>query len=46
MIDSLDAGQMEDDTFNSKPIDPELDDSEQLIGESIQPYLTLVGQLQ
>ena len=46
MIDSLDTGQTEDDTFNSKPIDPELDDSEQLTGESIQPNLTLVGQLQ
>ena len=46
MIDSLDTGQTEDDTFYSKPIDPELDDSEQLTGKSIQPYLTLVGQLQ
>ena len=46
MIDSLDTGQTEDDTFNSKPIDPELDDSEQFTGDSIQPYLTLVGQLQ
>ena len=46
MIDSLDSGQTKDDTFNSKPIDPELDDSEQLTGKSIHPYLTLVGQLQ
>ena len=46
LIVSLDTGQTEDDIFNSKPIDPELDDSEQLTGESIQPYLTLVGQLQ
>ena len=29
-----------------KPIYPELDDSEQLTGEPIQPYLSLVGQLQ
>ena len=46
MVDSLDTGQTEDDTSNSKPIDPELDDSEQLTGESIEPYLTLVHQLQ
>ena len=46
MIDSLDTGQTEDDTFNSKPMDHDLDDSGQLTGESIQPYLTLVGQLQ
>ena len=46
LTDSLDTGQTEDDGFNSKPIDPELDDSEQLTGESIQPYLSLVGQLQ
>ena len=46
MNDSLDTRQNEDDAFNSKPIDPELDDSEQLTGVSIQPYLTLVGQLQ
>ena len=45
MIDSLDTGQTEDGAFNPKPIDPELDDSEQLTGESIQPYLSLVGQL-
>ena len=43
---SLDTGQTEDEAFNSKPIDPKLDDSEQLTGESIQPYLTLVCQLQ
>ena len=46
LTDSLDTGQTEDDAFNSRPIDPELDDSEQLTGESIQPYLSLVGQLQ
>ena len=46
MTGSLDTGQTEDDAFNPKPIDPELDDSEQLSGESIQPYLSLVGQLQ
>ena len=45
MTDSLDNGQTEDDAFNLKPIDHELDDPEQLAGESIQPYLSLVGQL-
>ena len=45
MTDSLDTGQTEDDDFNPKPIDPELDDSEQLTGESIQPFLSSVGQL-
>ena len=45
MTDSLDTGQTEDDSFNPKPIDPELDDPEQLSGESIQPYLSLVRQL-
>ena len=44
--DSLDTGQTEDDAFHPKPIDPELDDSEQATGESIQCYLSLVGQLQ
>ena len=43
--DSLDTGQTEDDAFNPKPIDPKLDDPEQLDGESIQPYLSLTGQL-
>ena len=33
MNDSLDTGQAEDDAFNSKPIDTELDDSELLAGE-------------
>ena len=42
----MDTRHSEDDAFNPKPIDHELDDSEQLTGESIQPYLTLVGQLQ
>ena len=46
MIDSLDTGQTEHDIFYSKPIDPELDDSEQLTSESMQPHLSLVGQLQ
>ena len=46
MTDSLDTGQMEDDAFNPKPIYAELDDSEQHTGEPIQPYLSLVGQLQ
>ena len=45
MPDSLDTGQTEDDAFNPKPIDPELDDPEQLTGESTQPYLSLIGQL-
>ena len=45
MTDSLDTGQTEDDAFNPKPIGPELDDPEQLTGKSIQPYLSLVGQL-
>ena len=47
MTDSLDTGQTEDDddAFNPKPIYPDLDDSEQLIGKHIQPYLSLVGQL-
>ena len=45
MTDSLDTGQTEDDVFNHKLIDPELDDSEQLTGDSIQPFLSLVGQL-
>ena len=45
MIDSLDTGQTDDDVFNPKTIDPELNGSEHLTGESIQPYLSLVGQL-
>ena len=45
MTDSLDTGQTEDDAFNPKPIDPELNDPEQLTGKSIQPYLSLIGQL-
>ena len=43
MTDSLDTGQTEDDAFNTKPIDAKLDDPELLTGESIQPYLSLVG---
>ena len=45
MTVSLDTGQTEDDDFNPKPIDPELDYPEELTGESIQPYLSLVGLL-
>ena len=45
-MDSLDTGQTGNDAFNPKLIYPELDDSEQLTGEPIQPYLSLVGQLQ
>ena len=43
---SLATGQTEDDIFNSTPINPDLDDPEQLTGKSIQSFLTLVGQLQ
>ena len=46
LIDSLATGQTEDNIFNSIPIDPDLDDYEQLTGESIQSHLTLVCQLQ
>ena len=45
MTDPLDTGQTEDDALNPKPIDPKLDDPEQRTGKSIQPYLSLVGQL-
>ena len=45
MTDSLDTAQTEDDTFNPKPTDIELDDPEQLTGKSTQPYLSLVRQL-
>ena len=45
ITDPLDTGQIEDDASNPKLIDPQLDDPEQLTGESIQPYLSLVGQL-
>ena len=44
--DSLATGQTGDDIFNSIPINPDLDDPEQLTGESIQSFLTLVVQLQ
>ena len=44
--DSLATGQTGDDSFNSTPINPDLNDSEQLTGESIQSFLTLVVQLQ
>ena len=43
MIYSLDTGQTEDDAFNSKPIDPELDDSELLAGESNQHCFTMIS---
>ena len=46
LIDSLATGQTEENIINSKTIDPDLDDSEQPTGESIQSNLTLVGQLQ
>ena len=35
-----------DDIFNSTPINPDLDDPEQLTGESIESFLILVVQLQ
>ena len=38
--------QTGDDIFSSTPINPDLDDPEQLTGESIQYFLTLVIQLQ
>ena len=42
----MDTGQTEDDIFISLPSDHELNDSEQLTGESLQPYLTMINQLQ
>ena len=45
-IDSLATGQTGDDVFNSIPINPDVDYPEQLTGESIQSFLTLVVQLQ
>ena len=44
--DSLATGQTGDDIFNSTPFIPDLDDPEQLTGESIQSFLTFVVQLQ
>ena len=44
--DSLATGQTGDDIFNSTPINPDLNDPEQLTGESIQSFPTLVVQLQ
>ena len=44
--DSLDTRQTGDDIFNSIPINPDLDDPEQLTGESIQSFLSVIGQLQ
>ena len=44
--DSLATGQTGDDVFNSIPINPDIDDPEQLTRESIQSFLTLVVQLQ
>ena len=44
--DSLATGQTGDDVFNSIPINPDVVDPEQLTGESIQSFLTLVVQLQ
>ena len=40
------TGQTGNDIFNSTPINPDLDDPEQLIGKSIQSFLILVVQLQ
>ena len=44
--DSLATQQTGDDIINSIPIIPDVDDPEQLPGESIQSFLTLVVQLQ
>ena len=44
--DYMATGQTGDDIFKSTPINPDLDDHEQLTGESIQSFLTLVVQLQ
>ena len=44
--DSLATGQTGDDVFNSIPFNPDVDGPEQLTGESIQSFLTLVVQLQ
>ena len=44
--DSLATGQTGDDVFNSIPINPDVDDPEQLTRESIQSFLTLGVQLQ
>ena len=44
--DFLATGQTGDDVFSSIPITQDVDDPEQLTGESIQSYLTLVIQLQ
>ena len=44
--DSLATGQTGDDIFNSTPTNPDLDDPEQLTGQSIQSFLTMVFQLQ
>ena len=44
--DCLATGQTGDDGFNSIPINPDVDDPEQLTGESIQSFLTLLVQLQ
>ena len=43
---SMATGQTGDDIFNSTPFNPDLDDPEQLTGESIQSFLTLGVQLQ
>ena len=44
--DSLATGQTGDHIFNSTPINPDLENPEQLTGESIQSFLTLIGQLE
>ena len=43
--DSLVTGHMGDDIFNSTPCSPDLDDPEQITGESIQSFLTFDVQL-
>ena len=43
---SLASGQTGDDIFNSTQINPDLDDPQQLTGESIQSFLILTVQLQ
>ena len=44
--DSLATGQTGDDIFSSTPTNPDLGDNEQLTGESIQYFITLIIQLQ
>ena len=44
--DPLATGHNGDDIFNSTPINPDIDDPEQLTGESIQSFSTLIVQQQ